>query len=347
MRIRSGLVVCIWMCAVGACSGDSADTFKKFPWAVEPPDVVADRLCAEAAEPDNAAEKIDIDCVLEGEQLVDPPTDKPEELVVMSFNLAGGQALIGQLYWIEAYFSTIQPDVILLTEVDRGCSRSNYDDVARQWAETVEMNYVFGVEFIELPRASGPGGPLDEVCERGHAILSRFPLGNVQVMRFFAQRDWYVPPEERDAHSEPRLGGRMALLADVQVGDRTAHLYAVQLEEGVADGPIRDAQAIEIARHGATRPHTVIFGTETASQSYWMDLRDGTTTDPTVSPFLGRGFHDAHLALPPEERATSGAFVQDLLFINHDGFSNSEICQKTLCGGLSDHLPLWTTVELR
>ncbi len=313
----------------------------------EVPVVQSDRLCAEASDPDNAVDKVYVDCVIEGEQLAAVPSETPESLVVMSFNLNGGQTLESQMFWITSYYDTIEPDVVLLTEVDRGCSRSGYAHVAREWAETLEMNYVFGVEFIELPRESGPGGPLDEVCERGHAILSRFPLGNVEVMRYAVQRDWYIPPEERDEFSEPRLGGRMALLADVKVGARVVHLYAAQLETGLDHGPIRDGQAIETARHAALRAGTVIIGVETAAQVYWLDLRDGTETDPAVAPFFGREFYDAHRALAASERSTSGAYVQDLIFVNHEGFSDSQICEKIYCAGLSDHLPVWTTIELR
>jgi hypothetical protein len=41
-------------------------------------------------------------------------------------------------------------DVIVLNEIDDGVARMNYENVPRELAKALHMNYVFGVEFIEL-----------------------------------------------------------------------------------------------------------------------------------------------------------------------------------------------------
>jgi len=43
-------------------------------------------------------------------------------------------------------------DVIILNEVDLGMTRTDYRFVARELAEAMEMNYAFGVEFIEVDK---------------------------------------------------------------------------------------------------------------------------------------------------------------------------------------------------
>ena len=40
----------------------------------------------------------------------------------------------------------------MFSEADRGCSRTNYRNVTRELAKALGMNYVYGVEYIELPR---------------------------------------------------------------------------------------------------------------------------------------------------------------------------------------------------
>jgi hypothetical protein len=41
-------------------------------------------------------------------------------------------------------------DIVILNEVDLGMKRTDYRDVARELAETLGMNYVYGVEFVEV-----------------------------------------------------------------------------------------------------------------------------------------------------------------------------------------------------
>ena len=146
-----------------------------------------------------------------------------------------------------------QSDVIFLNEVDWGLKRSGYHNVAKELANTLHMNYAYGVEFVEVDpitldienlSADGENDPeiaknlkLDQsrtLGLHGNAILSRFPLRNVRIYRFKTQgHDWYHA--ERNAISrieklkrvagdkvflekvfrEVRRGGRMMLLADI------------------------------------------------------------------------------------------------------------------------------------
>ena len=145
-------------------------------------------------------------------------------------------------------------DIIILNEVDWGLKRTNYRNVAKELATAMQMNYVFGVEFVEVdPVTLGietlEGETSADKSEmianlsvdktrtlglHGTAILSRFPLRNARLVPFSQQgHDWYL--EEKDGISkleagkrkgaklvfgekimrEVRRGGRMMLLAEI------------------------------------------------------------------------------------------------------------------------------------
>ncbi|MCG8417642.1 MAG: hypothetical protein MJE77_06815 [Proteobacteria bacterium] len=134
--------------------------FDEFGWSSQVPDVSIDRLCAEAADPDGAAEKVFVDCRLEGASFVTTPAPVKDSLVIMAYNIERGLALDEQIAWLLGPDSP-DPDVILLSEADRGCSRTQRRDVTRELARVLGMYYIFGVEFIELPRESGGGGRIE------------------------------------------------------------------------------------------------------------------------------------------------------------------------------------------
>lgn len=145
-------------------------------------------------------------------------------------------------------------DVIVLNEVDWGLKRTDYRNIARDLAAAMRMNYAFGVEFVEVdPLNLGietlEGETSDSKQEmlrnlavdesrtlglHGTAILSRFPLRNVRMVRFVNQgHDWYAGEKNgvskleegkrkgaglvfgEKVVREVRRGGRMMLIADI------------------------------------------------------------------------------------------------------------------------------------
>jgi len=148
-----------------------------------------------------------------------------------------------------------QADVIVLNEVDFGMRRTGYRNVAADLASALQMNYAYGVEFVEVdPIALGLEkfeelSPADRAKLAGEisvdraryrglhgtAILSRFPLENVRLEPFEHQpHDWYkdelksVRPLEagkrkagelvfqEKVRREVRRGGRMMLTAEMR-----------------------------------------------------------------------------------------------------------------------------------
>jgi endonuclease/exonuclease/phosphatase family metal-dependent hydrolase len=154
-----------------------------------------------------------------------------------------------------------QSDVLILNEVDWGMNRSGYRDVARSLASALKMNYVYGVEFVEVDplklgtdqlTAEDVGNDTelqktlnDELKAdparykglHGSAILSRYPLSNVSVVRLPICHDWFADENAsvsaiekgkrlgsdkifmEKIEREIRRGGRIAILADVKVSD--------------------------------------------------------------------------------------------------------------------------------
>ena len=67
--------------------------------------------------------------------------------------LARGALTPERLAKIDRQLITLRDaDIIILNEVDLGMKRTDYRDVAKELAHTLGMNYVFGVEFIEVDR---------------------------------------------------------------------------------------------------------------------------------------------------------------------------------------------------
>ncbi|MEZ4270200.1 MAG: endonuclease/exonuclease/phosphatase family protein [Myxococcota bacterium] len=138
------------------------------------------------------------------------------DLRVVSWNIRRGEAFEQVL----ARLRQLDADVLLLSEVDRMLDRSGNRAVARDLAQALAMNYVFAVEFIELDGifSRNPMG------EHGQAILSKYPLGNAQVIRHPVFAPWFLSP------TEPRWGNRITLVADTQIGTRYTRLLNTHLE---------------------------------------------------------------------------------------------------------------------
>jgi endonuclease/exonuclease/phosphatase family metal-dependent hydrolase len=138
-----------------------------------------------------------------------------EDLKVITWNIEQGAAYDSVL----AVLRSVNADILLLQEVDRGCRRTGYRDVPRDLAHALDMNWVAAGEFQEIGEARGARPAIT-----GQAILSRFPIEGAAALRF-AEQDrwrWSVNPVQ------PRRGGRMALKA------RTAGmlLYNTHIESG-------------------------------------------------------------------------------------------------------------------
>lgn len=144
-------------------------------------------------------------------------------------------------------------DIITLTEVDVGMPRTNYRNIIEDFANAIGYNYAYSVEFLEVDPAHlgleefewseeaflfPDGLDVDEEKYRGlhgSAILSRFPLKNVEVVRLPKKYDWFRSERIKINRLESirrrgsaklfgeivlreiRYGERIAVVADVDV----------------------------------------------------------------------------------------------------------------------------------
>ena len=337
--------------AVGCGDDDHSnnDPFVEFAWQAAAPDVRTERLCAEAADPDHAADTTFIDCAVEGATFAPAKVEPKEQIDVLAYNILRGFQVDAQLAEIQSGAHFPVPDVLLLSEVDRGCRRTQFRNIARDYAQALGYYYVYTTEFVELPGDRGESGPYDPpLCEHGNAIVARYPLGNVRQIRHAQNRSWYTPPDFPNP-DEPRLGGRIALAADMKVGNRLVRLYAMHLESTLSTLRIRDAQAVEIAEEAALVDGPAIAGGDLNAYFAIFDFMNASQRDGPTQAFLTRGFVDAHGNLPLEARTTTydpTTLIIDFIFVRNAEASAAGVCERGVCGELSDHLPVWASVRL-
>ncbi len=331
--------ILVFFCTAWSCSNNSSSS-QKPPYSFSPFEFLAaapdpnEFLCAQANAPDTAEDKIFIDCLLEGESYVQSPTPPKDEIKIVAYNVERGYKVAQQLVELKK----LQADIILLSEVDRGCSRTGGAALAQTYAKELQMNYVYAVEFVELTKQSD--GSRKAQCEHGNAILSRYPIGNVEQIRHAAQESWF------DA-GQSRLGGRIAIAADIQIGEQYVRVYSVHFESNIPEEP-RNAQAREIAEHGLRSPLLVVVGGDFNSGYLGLELQWGAEVDETARQFTTLGYHDAHADLSFESRITapSSEFILDLLMSHPGKLSNPGVGSRELWDGLSDHRPVWATLTL-
>src|SRR5271166_4427793 len=142
---------------------------------------------------------------------------------VISWNINRGQQLDGVLEFLRR----TPADLILLQETDVNARRTHYRNIAREIAQALRMDYVFGCEFEELTQ-----GNHSSPAYHGQATLSRLPLLESRILRFRRQSDfwrprWYIP---MIPGLQRRLGARMALVSQMSWLETQLIVYNVHLE---------------------------------------------------------------------------------------------------------------------
>jgi endonuclease/exonuclease/phosphatase family metal-dependent hydrolase len=156
---------------------------------------------------------------------------------VVDWNIDRGLQLNG----IIEFLASTKADLILLQEVDLNAKRTHRLNVAQEIAQKLQMNYVFGREFQELTQGSQTSPAF-----HGQTILSPWPLSNPRILRFRRQSSfwrprWFLPDIEP---FQERIGGRMALVSEVSIRNRTLVNYNLHLESR-GDDALRCSQLDE------------------------------------------------------------------------------------------------------
>jgi endonuclease/exonuclease/phosphatase family metal-dependent hydrolase len=121
-------------------------------------------------------------------------------------------------------------DALLLAEVDLGMARSGNGHTLRDLARAVGAGYVLGVEFVELglgdARERGwHAGQTNESGLHGGGLLSPHALLRPALVRLETSGRWFDGRLD-----ERRIGGRIAVMAELAVMGRPVLLVAVHYE---------------------------------------------------------------------------------------------------------------------
>lgn len=161
-----------------------------------------------------------------------------KSLRIVDWNIDRGQ----QLQRVTDFLVGVNADVLILQEVDLNARRTHRLNIAETIARRLEMNYVFGREFQELVQGS-KGSP----AYHGQATLSKWPISEARLIRFsrqshFWQPRWFLP---RIEPFQERLGGRIALVAHINVAGSKVVIYNLHLESRGNDA-LRTSQLGEV-----------------------------------------------------------------------------------------------------
>ena len=331
--------------ACEAALPDAAEPFARIEEAFADSDPLVDRLCDEGSAPPDALDNPwDLHCAIASGRGadVDESAPPPSALRVVTWNVKFGTDLTGVQALLASDPELAAADVLLLAEVDRGCTRSGGVDVARTIAEALGMDWVFGVEFVEQAQ----GG-----CEEGNAVLSRFPLGNARH-RFhdvgdLARGALHAPYDWALDEDEPRTGRRSFVGADMRFGEGLAHLVAAHLENR-STAEERGGEGAEIIADVGAMPRrrAVIAG----DFNVFPDIGDAVIDAPLFDALAAACFVNPHADIPQAERNTRPSLGYQIDFTWVRGMeSTGRGVQNALPERAlpSDHYPVWVDLAER
>lgn len=117
-------------------------------------------------------------------------------------------------------------DLISINEADVGMNRSGQRFVALELGQALGMHVAFAPVYLEFSKGYGddltmPGE--NTIALQGNAILSRYALSNLRIIRLPVCYDHFE-------HAEKRIGNRNALAADVEISGRALTFVTTHLE---------------------------------------------------------------------------------------------------------------------
>ena len=203
----------------------------------------------------------------------------PSSLRVVDWNIDRGLQLPG----IIDFLASANADIVILQEVDLNARRTHRLNIAEEIARKLRMNYVFGREFQELVQ-----GTEASPAYHGQATLAKWPILNSRLIRFsrqshFWQPRWFLP---RIEPFQERLGGRIALIAEINVAGNKLLTYNLHLESR-SNNDLRLSQVEEVL-------------SDVARQDYLCPIAiagdfnlDASKDAAVASAFAKAGFQDA------------------------------------------------------
>ncbi len=255
----------------------------------------------------------------------------PSSLRIVDWNIDRGL----QLPEIIDFLGSTKADIIILQEVDLNARRTHRLNVAEELARALQMNYVFGREFQELVQ-----GSKESPAYHGQATLSKWPISNPRLIRFsrqsnFWQPHWFLP---RIEPFQERLGGRIALVAEINVAGSKVIIYNLHLESRANDD-LRVAQVQEVLSDTARQDpgcSLIVAG----------DFNLDASKDSAASAFATAGFQEAiagpHTHTTPSRRLFEPGRRIDWAFVRGPIRSGSGRVHNQVKA--SDHYPISFTL---
>jgi endonuclease/exonuclease/phosphatase family metal-dependent hydrolase len=202
----------------------------------------------------------------------------PKSLSIVDWNIERGQQLQG----VTDFLGGVNADILILQEVDLNARRTHRLNIAETIARKLEMNYVFGREFQELVQ-----GSKDSPAYHGQATLSKWPISEPRLIRFsrqshFWKPHWFLPKLEP---FQERLGGRIALVAQINVAGRKLVTYNLHLES-------RGSDALRVSQLGEVLSDATCYNAE-CPVIVAGDLNLDASREPVALTLVRAGFQDA------------------------------------------------------
>jgi endonuclease/exonuclease/phosphatase family metal-dependent hydrolase len=228
----------------------------------------------------------------------------PRSLRIVDWNIDRGQQLQG----IIEFLASTNADILILQEADFNARRTHRLNIAQEIARKLEMDYVFGCEFQELVQ-----GSKSSPAYHGQATLSKWPISNPRLIRFsrqshFWQPHWFLPNIEP---FQERLGGRMALVAQINVAGSKVVTYNLHLES-------RGSDALRISQLGEVLSDATCYDAE-CPVIMAGDLNLDASREAVAFAVAKAGFQDAvrapHTPTTPARGLFEGGRQIDWAFV--------------------------------
>ena len=158
-------------------------------------------------------------------------------ITVIEFNAERGT------HWLEAlhFLKDATADVIILNEMDIGMARTDQQHTTKLMAQMLNMNYAWGLEFVELTNGDKEeqdrfGGLPNFHGLHGNAILTHCQISDPVIFRdsvgeYFSDRKISLNAKGY----EKRLGGRMGMFLRINVSGTSIVLGSTHKLAGQAD----------------------------------------------------------------------------------------------------------------
>jgi len=255
----------------------------------------------------------------------------PDSIRVMNWNINRGL----RLQKVIEFLVSAKADVLLLQESDLNARRTHHLNVAREIAQKLRMNYVFGREFQELTQGSRASP-----AYHGQATLSRWPLSSPRIMRFQKQSNfwrphWFLPEIEP---FQERIGGRLALVCETTIAGKRLVTYNLHLESK-GDDALRCSQiaeTLEDARRYDTSTPIVLAGDLNLDVS-----REPASTAISQTKFLD-AFANQHVPTTPGSFLEPGRTIDWIFTRGPIRASQPQVGRPV---SASDHYPLSITLD--